>query len=153
MIPRLIALCILGTAKLKGSDDALMLRALAIVESANAHHPEGDDSAVGPCGARGRLQLSKAVWRHHAPEGWPFSDAHNKTKAEAVGLMHLKWLRKRLEEGLGRPPEVKEIGYAWLRGWSYYALAMRDAEMRDTLLVRIAYGQRLENVYNELKNK
>jgi hypothetical protein len=153
MLNKLIAICLLGTAKLKGSDDALILRALAIVETANALHPEGDDAAVGPCMSRGRLQLSKAVWSQHAPDGWRFSEAHNKTKAEAVGLMHLRWLRKQLEEGLGRPPEVKELGYAWLRGWSYYTQTMRSRETQQDMLERLAYGQRLENFYNELKSK
>lgn len=134
----LIALCLLGTAKLTASQDLRIINAIAQVESG------GDNKAHNMAsGCRGAWQFGEATWKQHSK--WPFRDAHNGTKAQAVALIHLRWLREQLEADPEIGPgnvQVFHLASAWLRGPNYrYAV-----ESRERYLERIDYAQRVANL-------
>lgn len=137
----LLALLVIGSAKLMANDDILFLKAISMVESGE------DDNAVGPCGAVGRYQMLPATWRLHSD--WPIDSAKNYSMATAVALTHLKWLRKTMEVDRGFPADYRDIACAWLRGPSWY----KRTEGNHRMVVRMEYAARVMNLFNELKTK
>lgn len=140
----LIALLVIGSAKVWASDCLLFLEAIAQVESG------GDDLAVGPCGSRGRYQLSWSAWAQWSKE--PHTEAHNPTKSLAVALKHVAWIRKTVAEREGinlGDVDYREIANCWLRGvnWS------RNGENWDRGIQRMEYSARVMNLFHELKTK
>lgn len=106
----LIPLILLGWARLSAhADDDALLWAISQVESG------GDDAAVGPCGARGRYQISGAVWFQHAPAGWDHKDAHDPRKAEIVARKHIAWIRKHANSTC--PQYIAGCWNKGVRGW------------------------------------
>jgi hypothetical protein len=82
------------------------LLALALVESG------GDDLAIGKAGERGRYQISRAVWKQHAPKAWVFEqDIRQLWQSEVVAVMHIKWLASHTPEGKART--VRWTAAAW----------------------------------------
>jgi soluble lytic murein transglycosylase-like protein len=133
MIHKLLAICILGTAKLKGNDDALFLQAIAQVES------NGDVTAHNPrCHGRGIYQIGPACWAQHSSR--PHSDAHDPTIAFIVAMRHLAWLRKD----------------SWATGYPQLAAMWRFGRtgwMKADEGVRQDYVERVMAIFNELKTK
>lgn len=134
----LIILCCLGSAKLTASQDLRLLDAIAQVESGNNHWALNKAS-----GTRGAWQITESTWKQHT--SWPFADAYSPTKAQAVALMHLRWLRQELE----KDPQIGEgnvtnhhLSSAWLRGVNY-----RKSDERERLwLERLDYCARVKNL-------
>lgn len=135
---RLILLCCLGAAKLTASQDLKLLEAISMVESGNNHWAHNKAS-----GARGAWQIMESTWKQHST--WPFTDAHNPQKAQAVALMHLRWLRKHLEKdpeiGLGNVTN-HHLASAWLRGVNY----RRIEERKHRWVERLEYCARVKNL-------
>lgn len=121
-------------------DTRTFLRAIAQVESG------GDDRAVGPCGARGRYQLSVATWMRFAPSGWPHVDAHNSVKSEVVALRNAASLRERFMEQAGGDEKglIKFMAAGWLVG----ANATESAIFSPRA---VNYAERVWNLYEERK--
>jgi len=133
MLNKLIAICLLGTAKLKGSDDALFLQAIAQVESA------GDPMAYNPrCQGKGLYQIGPTCWAQHS--SWPHSDAHDPTRAFIVAMRLLAWQRKD----------------SWVTGYPQLAAMWRFGRtgwMKADEGVRQDYVERVMAIFNELKTK
>lgn len=140
----LIALAIIGSAKLAANDDVLFLQAIAAVESG------GDDAAIGPCGAISRYQIMPSTWKQHS--SWTVSDALNPNLSQAVAIKHLEWLRKTIGRDQGIPADYVEyrmLACAWRYGQFWY----KRSETTERMLDRQEYAARIQNIFNELKTK
>jgi hypothetical protein len=142
----LLGILLIGVARLKANDDLLFLRAIAQVESGNANHPDGDDDVVGPCGARGRYQISEIAWRQHTK--WPHTDAHHPTKSQIVALKHLQWLRGVLKKDMGGEPMYHQLASAWLRGPGYRTTLATESTNR--FIKRLDYSGRVTEIFKSL---
>jgi hypothetical protein len=133
MINKLLAICLIGTAKLKGSDDILLLQAIAQVESGN------DDMAYNPkCGAKGRYQMIARTWGQHCD--WPHSDAHDKDRSFIVAMRHIAWLKK-----YGKPTGRRQLIAMWRYGICGWSKADADE--------RIDYVDRVNDIYLDISSK
>jgi hypothetical protein len=131
-LKKLLALCLLGTAKLTASDDLAFIEAIAHVESGNVA------SAIGRAGEVSKYQLMPSTWRDRTD--WPLSDAKNATKAQAVALAHLQWLRRH-----GKTDDYRTLAMMWrygIAGWKH-----------ADVVERAEYSARILNVFDQIKDK
>lgn len=144
---KIIALLFVGAARLTANDDMTLLRAIAMVESADSTHPEGNDAAIGPCGGRGRFQVTADTWARYSSE--PHTEAHKQLKSTVVALKILRDNRAILEAN----PRIRkgnvtthQLACAWLCGPNYSAYTETDKQ----LCRRLEYAARVLELVREL---
>lgn len=134
----LTAILLIASSKMMASDDALFLKAIAMVESSTAKCPGGDDMAVGPCGEIGRYQMMPDTWRMHT--SWPLADAKIPLRSAHVAAKHLAWLKK-----AGYSDDYEILADMWrygVEGWRFAPVQQR-----------MAYTARVMNLFNEMKDR
>lgn len=140
---KLIALLLLGAAKLTASEDLALLRAIAEVESGN------NPKAVGLCGSRGLYQMKEATWRMHTD--LPFDRAFNALDAQLVALKHLRFLRAHIEVNCKIQCTTVHLAYAWRYGQNSFSTEWRQKETNERRLERLEYGARIDSLFREYK--
>lgn len=122
------------------TDDRAFLWAISQVESG------GNDNAVGPCGARGRYQISQTTWHRFAPKGWAHERAHNPASSEVVALRNTASIKKTLS--IVPQDDEKRVVFAmasaWLVGPNASPAWVESPRVTD-------YCQRVWNLYLERK--
>lgn len=136
----LLGLLLIGASKLSASHDLTFLEAVAAVESG------GRDSAIGPCGSRGRYQLKESTWK--SLTNWPHSSAHKPLLSQIVALKLLHCLKKELGMEPGQEEYVK-LAFAWKAGSGY----SKKEETDEQFIARLEYAERVMRIFRELKNK
>jgi hypothetical protein len=113
------ALTLIGNPTQHAVDFPRFLKAISMVESGNRDTAIGW-SKDGTVVARGRYQLTKAVWQRWSNRPWQL--AHNLSHSQLVAEKHLLWLdqnipRVYIEETIHRPFALAWAWRAGLSGW------------------------------------
>lgn len=137
---QILALLLIGTAKLNAGDDLRFLDAIAQVETGR------NDQAVGACGARGRYQISRVTWEQHAPK-MNHKEAQFYTKSTVVALKHLAWLRKVAMQRNGEEPTYYKLAWWWKCGVNHSL----DTESNEQLIARVDYANRVIAIMEDKK--
>lgn len=88
-----------------------LLAAIAIIETGDLRHPEGNDRAIGRSGEVSRYQIMPAVWRRKAVQSWsPRVHDH----AEYVAACHIIDIRYSLSPARRDSPYI--IACVWNGG-------------------------------------
>lgn len=138
---RAMLLLLLLVGRLQATaDDRTFLWAISQVETG------GNDGAVGPCGSRGRYQISLPTWQRFAPGGWTHEQAHIPARSEVVALRNVASMKKALNI-LPQDDEKRVIfcmAAAWLVGPQASPAWAESPHVTD-------YCQRVWNLYLERK--
>lgn len=112
---------------------------IAMVETGNAAHPNGDDLALGKQGELGRYQIQKQLWQQVSH--LPFECATDPLASRKVAIRHLEWLDRKLtaHKSLERS-RVYLIALGWNAGPQAVLHVFATRNQRD-------YAQRVENLY------
>jgi hypothetical protein len=121
----------LGTVDLKKEKQAI-----AIVETADRLHPQGNDARVGKAGELGRYQIKRIVWRQWSR--LPFQWAIVEAEEDYVVDHHLLWLAEHLEHV---SPYTIALGYK---------VGLRSVWRERYGWQEMLYAQQVAAVYKEL---
>lgn len=129
-----------------------LLLAIAMVESGDAQHPNGNPAKVGKAGERSEYQITKAVWKKYADKPFNARNTQNANLSHFVAHNHINFIRS---DGalylMSDQSQVELIAAAWNAGHNYitrhrYNLAAMSPSVRD-------YARRVANTYERLRKE
>ena len=126
-----------------------LLLAIAMVESGDAQHPNGNPARVGRNGERSEYQITRAVWRQYTWQPFNAKNTQDENLARFVAVRHIQFIRGDCALYLmNERSQVELIAAAWNAGHSYitrhrYNLSAMSPRVRD-------YAERVANTYDRL---
>lgn len=125
-----------------------LLAAIAICETGDARHPDGNDAAIGKHGERSRYQITEFVWNQWVDR--PFVECTtNPLMAHYAANAELQWRMNRMQE-------VRRNNVIWLAvAWHSGLARAKTGKFKSTAHAKeaLCYATRVKNTYYDLLKK